>query len=200
MAPLCKLLLVWSKCTDPFLQCCPAWGRGLSVCPSPPDSSALPPLTDIFAVLVITGAFDLQPEDVHLVTFCVTGKKMIPWKYLSWNKRAGGFSDLAFSLSSKKEQHKSSILMCNFQFHCWCVCGDIRESVQGGFTPYQVMLHCNQLIIMARLFWHIYPKEQALYLWISSNWEGHLWAFVLLGCWLIHKLQLVHSVWHHVEK
>lgn len=46
------------------------------MCPSPPDSSALPPLTDTFAVLVITGAFDLQPEDVHLVTFCVTGKKM----------------------------------------------------------------------------------------------------------------------------
>ncbi|XP_023792412.1 protein N-terminal asparagine amidohydrolase isoform X1 [Cyanistes caeruleus] len=36
------------------------------------NSSALPPLTDSFAVLVITGAFDLQPEDVHLVTFCVT--------------------------------------------------------------------------------------------------------------------------------
>lgn len=59
--------------------------------------------------------------------------------------------------------------MCHFQFYCWYAYGDVREPMQGRFSSYQVLLHCNQLVIMARLFWHVYPKEQALYLWISYN-------------------------------
>lgn len=91
--------------------------------------------------------------------------------------------------------------MCNFQFYCWSVWGCQRANA-GGFSPYQVLLPCNQLIIMARLFWHMLPRGTGsvpVDILQLRRALRDLCSAGLLDLW-IHKLQLIHSVWQHVEE
>lgn len=102
----------------------------------------------IAAVVVAVGAFDLQPDDVHLVTFCVTGKKMsscffIFEEFLATEIKVQIFPSIAFlNLFCNNKWYTSSHLTCMFKFY-YLQRVNVKQPAQQRFSQLRLGRTCE---------------------------------------------------------